>query len=310
MASAPVEADGGDEIDATTVVPTGLPELLAGAHRRLPVGVRVTLVLPDEAAMTPTRVRDVVVGAGFTPGARRGRDGIGRRTLKITRQRTLPDRVGPDMALLVCGLNPSVYSADIGIGFGRPGNRFWPAALAAGLATRDRDPGDALHRHHVGMTDLVKRATPRADALAVEEYRAGLARVTRLVEWLRPGVVCFVGLSGWRAAADRHAAAGWQADMLGGTAVYLMSSTSGLNAHATLATLTEHLRTAAAGPPHLRTGVGNRGQDPGCRRRLRQSDQPYQPARSSTTSVEPNELKIEILPLSPTLMDDRLGTVW
>ena len=41
------------------------------------------------------------------------------------------------MRLFVCGLNPSVYSADAGVGFARPGNRFWPAALAAGIVTTD-----------------------------------------------------------------------------------------------------------------------------------------------------------------------------
>ena len=50
----------------------------------------------------------------------------------------------------------------------------------------------------MGMTDLVKRATPQADALSNDEYRNGLARVTQLCEWLRPEVVCFVGLAGWR----------------------------------------------------------------------------------------------------------------
>ena len=57
------------------------------------------------------------------------------------RAHTLPDIVGPAMRLLMCGLNPSVYSADVGIGFGRPGNRFWPAALMAGVASVDRTPG-------------------------------------------------------------------------------------------------------------------------------------------------------------------------
>ncbi len=149
---------------------------------------------------------------------------------QVTRARTLPDTVGPGMRLLVCGLNPSVYSADAGVGFARPGNRFWPAALAAGLVTVDRDPRHALIEHGIGMTDLVKRATPRADELTRDEYRAGLARVERLVAWLQPGAVCFVGLAGWRAAVDRKAVAGEQPDGIGGRPVYVMPSTSGLNA--------------------------------------------------------------------------------
>jgi TDG/mug DNA glycosylase family protein len=149
------------------------------------------------------------------------------------------------MRLLVCGLNPSVYSADAGIGFARPGNRFWPAAIAAGLVTSARDTRAALAAG-IGMTDLVKRATPRADELTRDEYRAGLSRVERMVQWLQPGAVCFVGLAGWRAAVDRHAVAGVQPDAIGGRPAYVMPSTSGLNARTPPSELADHLRAALA----------------------------------------------------------------
>src|SRR5205823_2405713 len=93
--------------------------------------------------------------------------------LDATRARTLPDTVGPNLRLLICGLNPSVVSADVGAGFSGPTNRFWPAAIEAGLVTRRRDPLHALVAHAVGMTDLVKRATPRAADLRADEYRVG-----------------------------------------------------------------------------------------------------------------------------------------
>jgi TDG/mug DNA glycosylase family protein len=193
------------------------------------------------------RLSDVLVGAGFDVAecALVGEESewIG---VRATRARTLPDSVGSGMRLLVCGLNPSVYSADRGMGFARPGNRFWPAALAAGLVTRDRDPGHALTHHGVGMTDLVKRATARADELTADEYRAGAARVERLVEWLQPGAVCFVGLSGWRIVVDKKAVAGPQPEGFGGRPAYVMPNTSGVNAHATPAVLADHLRAAAA----------------------------------------------------------------
>ena len=121
-----------------------------------------------------------------------------------SRARTLPDVVGPGMRLLVVGLNPSVYSADVGVGYARPGNRFWPAALGAGLVTRDRDPAHALAAHGVGMTDVVKRATSNAAALTPEDYRTGMQRIERLVRWLEPGAVCFVGLTGWRQASGQQ----------------------------------------------------------------------------------------------------------
>ncbi|MEE9413812.1 MAG: mismatch-specific DNA-glycosylase [Acidimicrobiales bacterium] len=157
----------------------------------------------------------------------------------------LADFVGPNMAILICGLNPSIYSAQAGVGFARPGNRFWPAALAAGIVSIDRDPDHALEHHGIGMTDLVKRATRRADELDPQEYRNGLCRLEGVVTRWQPTTVCFVGLAGWRAAVDRKAKAGWQTTMVADRPVYLMPSTSGLNAHSSLSDLTEHLKAAS-----------------------------------------------------------------
>lgn len=221
-----------------------LPLELAELHRAMGVGARARLRV---AGHSDRRLLELVVaGAGFSfDGARR--DGAGL-AVAVSRLHTLPDTVGPVMRVLLVGLNPSVYSADRGIGFARPGNRFWPAALAAGLVTRDRDTFDALRTHGVGMTDLVKRATARADELAPTEYRAGAARVEALVEWLAPAVVCFVGLSGYRVVVDRAATTGWQDPLFGGRPVYVMPNPSGLNAHATPALLADHLRRLQRGP--------------------------------------------------------------
>jgi len=96
------------------------------------------------------------------------------------------------------------------------------------------------------MTDLVKRATPNADGLTAAEYRSGAERARRLVEWLRPGVVLFVGLAGWRAAVDRRAVPGPQPSSFGGAPAYVMPSTSGRNARTTPAELGDHMRRALA----------------------------------------------------------------
>jgi TDG/mug DNA glycosylase family protein len=226
---------------------TGAPLALADLHRSLGVDDAVELDLTRSPASDwpSQRVEDVVIGAGFLLDELVEQDhGV---AVRATRARSLPDTVGPGMRLLVCGLNPSVHAADAGVGFVTPGNRFWPAALEVGLVTRDRDPRHALVAHGVGMTDLVKRATPRADALARDEYRAGVERLDRLCAWLEPRAVCVVGLAGWRAAVDRKATAGPQARPLGGRPVYVMPSTSGLNAATSLGALVEHLRAAVAG---------------------------------------------------------------
>ena len=181
-----------------------LPAALGEVHRVLPVGGLLDLTVFDAGGPPGTTVvtgadddipgrlfaswdaealGHLLTGAGFTvdevaavPG-----DPWGKVVARARRARTLADTVGPGMRVLACGLNPSLYSADAGVGFARPGNRFWPAALAAGLASAPRDPAAALRDHGLGMTDVVKRATVAAAELTRDEYRAGLDRVRWLV---------------------------------------------------------------------------------------------------------------------------------
>ena len=224
--------------------------VLAGAHEGLIddddlPGRRFTSWRADQLV-------DVAVGAGFADveveqvASPHAHDVL---WLGAVRARSLADSVGTGMRLLTCGLNPSLFAAGAGVGYARPGNRFWPALVAAGLAARPRDAWDALDRHGVGMTDLVKRATVGADEVTRGEYVAGFARVSRLCSWLKPAAVVFVGLDGWRAAIDRRAVPGWQALDVGGVPAYVMPSTSGRNARTPFADLVAHLRAAAAGPP-------------------------------------------------------------
>lgn len=244
-----------------------VPIALAELHRVLKTGARGSLWLfegdderryfPNDplpgrtfSDWPPDLLDRTLLGAGFAVDDLdlwQSAQGYGQIVASITRQWSLPDYVGSNMKLLICGLNPSPSSADFGVGFHRAGNRFWPAAIKAGLVSRDRDPIHALLHHGMGMTDLVKRPTRRADELSTDEYRQGVDRVSQLVEWLQPAAICMVGLAGWRAAVDRKAQRGWQDEPLGGRPVYLMPSTSGLNAHSTLDSLTAHLKTAAAG---------------------------------------------------------------
>ncbi len=243
-------------------VPSGrLPLALADLHRILRVGAPIDVqvlhgdyegdALPEDdvggrffAAWRCEQLLDVLEGAGFDVEACHVDGDVVR--VRARRLRTLADTVAPGMELLVVGLNPSLYAADAGVGYARPGNRFWPAAMAAGLVTRDRDAEHALRRDHVGMTDLVKRATVRASELTSSEYRHGLGRLERLVRWLAPSAVCLVGLAGWRAAADPGAVPGVQPGAMGARPLYLMPSTSGANARVSLEELTDHLRRAAA----------------------------------------------------------------
>ncbi|HYD10445.1 MAG TPA: uracil-DNA glycosylase family protein, partial [Acidimicrobiales bacterium] len=157
-----------------------LPLALADLQRALAVGAPVVLTLfpGDETVRTedddsfpgrlfslwdPGRLVEVVHGAGFDDVTVDADEH--RIVVRAVRARMLPDLVRPGLRVLFCGYNPSLYAADTGVAFGRPGNRFWPAALAAGVVSVDRDPWHATRHHGVGWTDLVKRATTAADEL-------------------------------------------------------------------------------------------------------------------------------------------------
>ncbi len=230
-----------------------IPLALAALHRELPVGASAIVRFPPAEALvgfpragesTPA-VAGLLEGAGFAPP-----DGPVTHGLEwvLQRLRTLPDVVGPGMRALVCGLNPSLRSADVGFGYAGATNRFWNAALAAQLVQVARQPLESFRLDAVGMTDVVKRPTARSHHLDPAEYHLGMARLERMVAWLKPAVVIFVGLEGWRAANNRKAQPGWQAVGVGGQPAYVMPSTSGANARTPLPALVTHLRAALAGP--------------------------------------------------------------
>lgn len=227
-----------ESLDLARLTPEATPATLAAWQRAHDVG--------DEIAVHgrwfgPIPFEAVSHGAGMDVVASTA--GLGRAEWTLRRASTLADLAAPLLRVLVVGLNPSIVAAESGVPFGGATNRFWPAALASGLVAVDRNPWLAFTDAHIGFTDLVKRATPRADGLTRDEYSEGAGRVRALIEWLAPDVVCFAGLSGYRAAVDRKAAIGVQTSSFGGAITYVMPNPSGVNTHASLAELVTHFST-------------------------------------------------------------------
>ena len=177
-----------------------------------------------------------------------------REQLQAAYGATIPDLVGPGLRVLLVGINPSLWSGAIGRHFGRPGNRLWRTLHQAGFTDRllDPDEPDALRSLGVGITNLVARATARADELTDDEIRAGVAPLRELVERWRPPWVGFLGLSAYRIAfGDPRAGVGPRPGRFAGAEVWVLPNPSGLNAHYQQPALTEayaQLR-AAVGPP-------------------------------------------------------------
>jgi double-stranded uracil-DNA glycosylase len=165
--------------------------------------------------------------------------------LSAARDKTIPDVVAPGLRVLFAGINPGLYSAATGYHFARPGNRFWPALYAAGFTDRVLRPeeqGDLLPLG-LGITNVVARATARAEELTADEIRAGGRVLAAKVSRLAPRWLAIVGIMVYRTAFDRPGAtAGQQEHALGGTRVWVLPNPSGLNALWPTPKLTEAFR--------------------------------------------------------------------
>ena len=175
-----------------------------------------------------------------------------KQQVEAARGGTIPDVIAPDLRVLFCGINPSLYSAATGHHFARPGNRFWPALHKAGFTDRRLSPdeGHRLTEFGCGLTNLVDEATARADELSAEALRSGAATLEAKVRRYEPGCVAFVGVTAYRTAFGRpDAVIGPSAHRIGEAGVWVLPSTSGLNAHhqlGDLAKLFAELKRAAA----------------------------------------------------------------
>jgi len=172
--------------------------------------------------------------------------GFTRAELAAYRDASVPDLVGPGVKLVFVGINPGLWTAATQTHFAHPGNRFWPALRLAGVVDRsfDRAAGMTdddrayLVGRGIGVTNLVNRATARADELTSAELRAGSERLRAFVDRHRPQVVAVAGITAYRAAFGApQARTGEQPEPLEGARVFVVPNPSGLNAHETIASL-------------------------------------------------------------------------
>ena len=174
-----------------------------------------------------------------------------RADLEQARPRVIEDVAAPGLRVLFSGINPGLYSAWTGHHFARPGNRFWPALHRGGFTDRQLRPDEQheLLPLGLGITNVVARATARADELTRAELLEGGEILRGKVLRLRPRWLAVVGVTAYRTAfGDRGAAVGEQPGLVDGTRLWVLPNPSGLNAHYTTATLAEEfarLRVAA-----------------------------------------------------------------
>jgi double-stranded uracil-DNA glycosylase len=193
-----------------------------------------------------------------------------RAQLEAFHGASIPDLLGPNVRLLLVGINPGLHSAAVQAHFGRRGNRFYPALYRAGITDRLIDasdgfrPGDREHllERGIGITGLVHYATARADELSVEQLVGGVAPLTELTETLKPNVVAVLGVTTYRIAFGRPLAkVGRQPENLAGAELWVVPNPSGLNAHETIDSLAAAYREVAVAAGITPFPLGGGGVD-------------------------------------------------
>jgi TDG/mug DNA glycosylase family protein len=179
-----------------------------------------------------------------------------RAELESFRDAVVPDLLPPPghLRLLFVGINPGLWTAATQTHFAHPVNRFYPALFRAGIIEHPIDPAAGMtddDRAHltsrgIGITNVVRRASARADELTTDELKAGGEQLVALVERVRPRVVALAGITAYRTAFGRRKASlGRQEETLGGSELWVVPNPSGLNAHETVDSLAAAYASAA-----------------------------------------------------------------
>jgi TDG/mug DNA glycosylase family protein len=161
---------------------------------------------------------------------------------------TLPDLLKPGLRLVFVGINPSLYSVHRGHYFARTTSRFWPAFSRSRLSQEVRhalgrdelgpEDDELLLDFGIGFTDVVKIASSNASSIKPADYAMWAPRLLDRLDACGAGMVCFHGVTGYRAflryALDsprEDPTLGLQERMLGNARIFLAPNPSPANAH-------------------------------------------------------------------------------
>ena len=152
--------------------------------------------------------------------------------MTLSLESEVPDYLGPESRIVFCGINPGHWSARAKAPFANPRNDFWRLLHAAGFTPRLLEPHEApeLIRLGLGLTNAAGRTTRGASELRKSDFAGAPERLQRIAETIRPAVIAFVGKAAYVGAFGGRAEHGLQERKLGGTALFVLPSTSPANA--------------------------------------------------------------------------------
>ena len=140
----------------------------------------------------------------------------------------LPDILRPGLDLVICGAAAGRRSAEVGAYYAGPGNKFWRILHETGLTPRllPAEEFRSLPDFGIGLTDLAKTASGSDAEIPRGAWDADGLR--RKVEAARPRILAFNGKNAAQRFLGRSRVGyGPQNERIGGTALFVLPSTSG-----------------------------------------------------------------------------------
>jgi TDG/mug DNA glycosylase family protein len=140
--------------------------------------------------------------------------------------------LAPGLRVVFCGINPGRASSAAGAHFANPRNDFWRLLHAAGFTPRLLAPAEqhGLTSLGYGLTNAAYRTTRGSSELRRGDFTGSAERLEQVARELRPDVIAFVGKEAYRGVFGERPELGPQARRLGGTALFVLPSTSPANA--------------------------------------------------------------------------------
>ncbi|MBV9991495.1 MAG: mismatch-specific DNA-glycosylase [Alphaproteobacteria bacterium] len=142
----------------------------------------------------------------------------------------LPDVLSPGLDVVFVGTAAGTRSADEGIYYAHPGNKFWRTAIAIGLLPKGFAPADFRRavEHGIGFTDMCK--TRSGSDVEIGSDGFDRARFERSIRRVTPRAVAFTSkkaASAWLRVPTSKLRYGEQDAVDGFPAVFVLPSPSG-----------------------------------------------------------------------------------
>ncbi|KPV71841.1 uncharacterized protein RHOBADRAFT_56233 [Rhodotorula graminis WP1] len=108
----------------------------------------------------------------------------------------LQDYLDDGLSVLLCGINPGVKSAQLGLHYANPTNHYWRCLAESGMTPRRLHPseGPTLPSLGIGSTNLVERPTAEMSEISNQEMAARVPGLLRKVVRHKPKILAFVGM--------------------------------------------------------------------------------------------------------------------